>query len=170
MMLVPLLLGIQVPQFDPLPLDRGLIGEWVTVATNGADYKGYLWLNADGRFTQKFVQGKSKKAKLLSGTFQYGKMNRQSLKERMSQFGEGVGEPPDWKMVRLSLSFDAAQKWGFPASEVKRRRQAGDKNVVFQQLIFEPSGPVLHDLLTVAYARKGQEAKIKKLMEQSRKP
>ncbi|RYG22406.1 hypothetical protein EON82_17185 [bacterium] len=57
MLLAPLLLAAQVPQFDALPLDRALVGEWVTVATNGANYKGVLWLTADGRFTQKFVDG-----------------------------------------------------------------------------------------------------------------
>lgn len=165
MVLYAAILMAQGLKLDSIPLDPKLVGEWVTVATNGSDYKGYLWLTADGRFTEKFVpgrsQGRREKTETLSGRYVCGKIAREEdprLKEVSSR-----------PMVQLTISFEAARKRGTSPKEIEMFEKQGVENFPLQALFFEPSVPILYDMITVVFARKGEEAKIRKVLEQDRK-
>ncbi len=170
MLLVPILLAAQLPRLDPLPKDPRLFRPWVTVATNGADYTGYLRLLPDGRFTQRFVERNPRRTRAFSGRYQFGKMNRKAFAKTASAWKFDPNDVPDWPIVSLEIDFDAAVKLGATKKDVAERQARGERNLGAGVLIFDPQGPVLHDMITVVYAPVGQEKRVKRLIERERRP
>lgn len=117
-----------------------VLGEWKVVGdTSGRGDTGTLKLDSSGTFDMSYtIGGKAGTTDKMSGTFV---ADTQSI--------EGVD------MLRIEL-------------RNSKLKGSGNPNGMIAQLIFDPNRNILHDFLTVVYARPGEEAKVQKELERER--